>query len=405
MTYYEIKKVFSKKGSKIALALILAVLAVILYFVIGENTYVNEMGGTEKGLGAVRKIREAKKAWAGELTEDKIRAVIEENIRISQTPEAISKDVQQNNMAYSLKQGLMDIRNLLNYDYGGFSEYDYYLADSLSPDNAEDFYLNRIRNLKDWLENDVKDQFSEREKQYLIRQYEALDTPLYYDYQSGFQSLFQYAPSMIMIVTLILSYLCVGIFSGEFQQKSNAILYSSFYGRDKAISAKIKAGLIIVTAVYWSSVLLYTVAVLGILGADGAGCPIQSYSAGWKSIYNITNGQEYLLIVLGGYLGCLFMLLLTMLVSSKTNSAVAAVIVPFILIFLPSFLSGSNIPLLTKVLGLLPDQLLQMNLVVRYFNLYEIGGRIFPAAPLLLAVYAGLSVVITPVIYRVYRRK
>lgn len=291
------------------------------------------------------------------------------------------------------------------YAYGGFNDYDYYLPDSLSPDVAVDFYPNRIKNLKEWLNTEGKDQFSEKEKEYLISQYETLKTPLYYDYQAGWKSLFQYAPAVIAIATLILSFLCAGIFSGEFQQKSSAVFYSSLYGRDQAVAAKIKAGIIVVTGFYWGVVLLYTGLVLGILGADGASCQIQASSAGWKSIYQITNWQEYLLIVLGGYLGCIFLLLLTMWVSAKTDSAVAAVMVPFVLLFLPSFLSGSSIALLNKILGILPDQLLSMGQVVEYFNLYEIGGKVVNAAAILLAVYPVLTCLLIPVLYRTYRKK
>lgn len=299
----------------------------------------------------------------------------------------------------------MDIRDLLNCDYGEFNDYNYYLADSLSPDEAVDFYSNRIKNLKNWLETDGKDQFSEKEKSYLIRAYEKMKTPLYYDYQAGWKNLFQYSPSIIMILTLVLGFLCAGIFSGEFQLKANAVFYSSYYGRNKAVWAKVKAGAIIITAIYWAVMLLYTMLVLGILGVDGANCPIQSSMSGWKSIYNITNAQEYILIVLGGYLGCLFMQSLTMLVSAKTNSSVIAVIVPFILIFLPSFLSGTSLPLLNKILGLLPDQMLQMNQVVKFFNLYEIGGKVFCAVPILIISYSILLLLIVPVIYFIYRRK
>ncbi|MEO2656076.1 ABC transporter permease, partial [Blautia wexlerae] len=301
--------------------------------------------------------------------------------------------------------GFMDIRDLLNCDYGEFNDYNYYLADSLSPDEAVDFYSNRIKNLKNWLETDGKDQFSEKEKSYLIRAYEKMKTPLYYDYQAGWKNLFQYSPSIIMILTLVLGFLCAGIFSGEFQLKANAVFYSSYYGRNKAVWAKVKAGAIIITAIYWAVMLLYTMLVLGILGVDGANCPIQSSMSGWKSIYNITNAQEYILIVLGGYLGCLFMQSLTMLVSAKTNSSVIAVIVPFILIFLPSFLSGTSLPLLNKILGLLPDQMLQMNQVVKFFNLYEIGGKVFCAVPILIISYSILLLLIVPVIYFIYRRK
>lgn len=405
MTYYEIKKVFSKRSSKISLVIMLAVVVFMLYTIVSDTTYVNENGYEERGLGAVAKVRELKKTWEGDLTEDKIRNVIEENIRISRSPEALSGDVQQLKKADSQKQGFYDLLALMIYDYGGFNFYDYNVTDSLTPDMAADFYPNRVKTLKDWLDSDAKDQFSVKEKKYLITQYEALDTPLYYDYQEGWKNLLQYAPSINMIVTLVLSFLCAGIFSKEFQQKSSAILYSSYHGRNRAILAKVKAGLIIITVIYWVFMLLYTGLVLGIIGADGANCPIQSHRIGWKSIYNITNWQEYLLVVLGGYLGCLFMLLLTMLVSAGTNSTVIAVVVPFVLIFLPLFLSGTSIPMLNKILGILPDQLLQMNIVVKSFNLYEIGGRIFCAAPLLVIAYLVAVLLIIPVIYVTYRKK
>ena len=50
------------------------------------------------------KVRELKKEWSGELTEDVLRKIIEENVRISQTPEAKSNDFRQNDIAYSQRQ-------------------------------------------------------------------------------------------------------------------------------------------------------------------------------------------------------------------------------------------------------------------------------------------------------------
>lgn len=47
MTYYEIKKVFSKKGSKVALIFIFIVISVVLSFIIGDNKYVNHNGDAE----------------------------------------------------------------------------------------------------------------------------------------------------------------------------------------------------------------------------------------------------------------------------------------------------------------------------------------------------------------------
>ncbi len=405
MTYYEIKKIFSMKRSKAALVILMGFVLLFLQFSIGATFYVNENGQEEYGPTAVAKLRELKKAWAGDLTEEKIRKVISENVRISQTPEALSSDVRQNNIAFSMKQGLMDIRNLLVYSYGSFNEYDYYLPDSLSPDQAGSFYSNRVEHLREWLNTEAENQFSHKEKAYLISRYEKLETPLFYDYQGGWRELFQYLPGLIMILTLVLGFLCAGIFSVEFQQKAGAVFFSSRYGRTRGTAAKIRAGLIVVTLFYWGFVLLYTGLVFGIFGADGADCPIQTSSGGWKSIYDLTNGQEYLLIVLGGYLGCLFVLLLTMWVSAKTNSSVIALLVPFVLVLLPSFLSGTSIQLLNEGLGLLPDQLLRLNEAVNQFNLYEIGGRVMPSAPILIVVYLILTGILVPVLYKTYRHK
>ena len=58
MTYYEIKKVFSKKGSKVTLIFIFIVISVVLSFIIGDNKYVNRNGDAESGISAMLNVRE-----------------------------------------------------------------------------------------------------------------------------------------------------------------------------------------------------------------------------------------------------------------------------------------------------------------------------------------------------------
>ena len=107
----------------------------------------------------------------------------------------------------------------------------------------------------------------------------------------------------------------------------------------------------------------------------------------------------------GGYIGCLFLSFLTMLVSSKTKSTVLAVMVPFVLIFIPSFLGNLNSPVVNKILGLLPDRLLQISAIIGAFDLYELGGKVVGAIPILLVLYSLLAILLLPVLYRDYRRK
>ena len=404
MVKFEIKKVFLRRGNQIAVALLAVLLCVVCFFA-GNISYVNESGETETGFQAVKKLREEQKKWSGPLDEAKIRKVIEENNKISQTPEAKSEDFQENDKAFHKKQGFQEIGNLLNYAYAeGFRDYNYFRADSLKPEDASKFYENRIVLLKEWLSGEGKALFSETEKEYLIKKYESLQTPFFYDYVEGWKQLFLYFPTILMILMLVLGYLISGIFAREFQWKADSILFSSMYGKNKAVSAKVKACFYIVTGIYWCTVLLYTGAVLLYLGADGAFCPIQANSSGWKSFYEMTNMEKYILCAVGGYLGCLFISFLTMLVSGKTKSSVAAVVLPFVLLFLPSFLSNINHPAAAGILGLLPDRLLQLAQGTANFTLYEIGGKVLDGIFLLFPVYSVFCALLLPVLKRMYRK-
>lgn len=72
----------------------------------------------------------------------------------------IKTDDTEYNIAYSQKQGISDIRDLLNVSFSnGFQEYDYYRADALDESDADQFYSNRTKLLKEWLNGDAKDQY------------------------------------------------------------------------------------------------------------------------------------------------------------------------------------------------------------------------------------------------------
>lgn len=407
MIRYELKKIFCRRSGRTALLLLAFLVGVTCFFAV-DVSWINERGEEEKGPAAVAALKKAQREWAGDLDEEKIRRVIAENRRIEETPEGQSETVTESNIAYGWKQGFIEIRNLLNCSYADkFREYDYYRADSLKEEEASSFYQNRIRLLKEWLAGDARDLFSENEKEYLIRQYENLSVPFSYDYAMGWIQSIEYAPTVIMITMLILGYLAAGIFSNEFTQKADAVFFSSTYGRSKAVGAKIKGGLLTVTVIYFAVFLLYTGINLCYLGAEGWNMEVQASWTSWKCFYSITMLQEYLLIALGGYIGCLFISALTMLVSAKSRSAVIAVMVPVALIFIPSivgnFMGNVNSALANKVLGLLPDQLLQTGVALKLFNLYSFGGRIFGAVPVMMVLYLLLTAAILPVLYLEYR--
>ena len=407
MVKYELKKIVSSTGGKIALALMALLVAVGCWICVSDVEWVNEQGDPETGLAAVSKLRAAQKEWTGVLDEEKLTEIIRENQRICATPEAQSKDYRQNDIAYGWKQGIRPVLNMMNYAYSaGFQEYDWYCNESVTPDRAGEFYGNRTKRMKDWLldkTGSAQYLFNENEKQYLIAQYETLETPFYLDYTEGWKQICYYAPFVIMMAALILGYLCAGIFAGEYRWKADAVFFSARHGRDKAVWAKIKAGLLLVTLVYWGSVLFYTLVGLGILGFDGWSCPLQIDM--WKSFYHLTMGKAWLLTVVGGYIGCLFFALLTMWVSAKTRSTVFASMVPFLLLFLPTFLENLNSDWVSKALGLFPHQLLEIYQALRYFYVYDFGIAVKGALEIIPVLYLLLSVALVPMMYFRFRKR
>ena len=79
----------------------------------------------------------------------------------------------------------------------------------------------------------------------------------------------------MLLGTLVLGYLVSGIFSNEFKWKSDAVFFTTYHGRSKAVSAKIKAGIVLVSVLYWGGVLICTLFTLGFCGFDGGNCAIQ----------------------------------------------------------------------------------------------------------------------------------
>lgn len=403
MLLFELKKIFLKPINKIIFLILAVVVCVNSYLAIKYVTYINEDGDIITGVAAAQALRKEKNQWAGYVTEDVLLKALEENTRISNSKEYLSDDIVENNKAYSKRQGFDDIIEMINRAFCSFREYNYYRANSVTKKEISSFYDRRTLNLIEWLNLDEqKKHYSEPKKQFLIEQYKELKTPFYYEYFYGWEALSKYLLSIIMLGVLITGFLVSGIFSDEIQFRADSIFFSTKLGRNKAVTTKIGAGFIVVTAIYWLTILLFSGIVLTVLGADGANCAIQTGFSNWISFYNITYFQDYLLTIGGGYLGSLFILFLSMFVSAKTRSKAFAVTIPFILLFIPSFLSGISV--LSEVLGLLPDQLLQICNAVQTFNLYQFGNTIVGAVPIIFIMYTILLCVLLPALYQVYRK-
>lgn len=401
MFRYEIKKIFSDKGNRIALLILFFTMIAASFMLIHGIQYIDEKGGSRHGLSAVKKLKEEKIKWEGEVDEELLTRVIDENTRINGGADVRTQSLEEQNINFSQKQGFDDIRQLINYAFsGGFREYDYHTVDTVDENEVGSLYEKRVNNLSDWLDTEGRDTFSQRERDYLIARYKDLRTPFFYTYFDGWKYFFEYLGTIISAVALIVGFLVANIFPAEFRSKADSIFFSSYHGRGKAVRSKIFSGYFIATTVYWISLLLYGGILFAVFGFSGAHCPLQLEF--WKSFFNITFLQGALLCVTGGYVGSMFIASLTMWVSAKSKSRTIGALIPFLLILIPSFLN--NISALEKILGVFPNRLLEINRILQSFNLYSLGGSVHSPLPILFGLYIPLSVVLCFCICSVYKK-
>ncbi len=404
MIFYEIKKTFFKNSSKGALIFLAAVTFFMIHMAVSSIWYVDDQGISHYGIDAARDLAAVKSQWEGPLTTEKLAQVIETNNKENASPQAQSSDIDQQNISFGRKQGYSDILLLLSKAFSSFDQFDYYKVNELTAEDSGNFYTRRVESVCQWLDGGAGEQYTQKEKEYLIRQFEKVKEPLYYAAADGWDQLFYLSPSLITVIALVIGYLVSGIFSCEKQWKTDTVFFSSFHGKRKGVRSKLWAGLVLTTGTYVASMAIFSVGVLGCIGAGGAGTMIQAQFFGCDSLYYMTVWQEYVAILMGGFLGCLFFALLAMAVSAGTGSPVLAVTIPFIFTLLPNFIANLELPGLDLFFALLPDQLLQMNQVISGYQLYSVGEMVFGAVPLLFMIYGGLSLALIPGIDMLYLR-
>lgn len=397
MLRFEIKKVFSKTKNRITIIVLLVILIATSILTINRVEYVDKSGNHSTGILAAKNLRQAKNEWSGYLTEDVFQNVLEKNRNINN--KASSDSIEEENRKFAKKQGISTIRDVINYAFSEYRDYNDFAIDNISDDEACTVYERRISTLKEYLDSG-EEIFTEKEKSFLIQQYENLDTPFYYEYMDGWSALLQNISTFILILALVIGFFVSGIFSDEFQTKADSIFFSTRLGRSKGVLSKIGAGFTIVSIFYATFVFLYTFIVLLVLGADGANCPIQLDL--WRSAYNVTFLQAYLLIVAGGYIGTLFASVLAMLASALTRSTPTAIIVPFIILCAFPFLS--RIITLPGLCSFFPDQLLEIYLDIKEAGLVTLRGKVTTIATVIVPVYSMICLILLPILYKVYKK-
>lgn len=406
---YELQRVFCKRANQIVLILLAVLVAYACGSAMVQVEWVDTQGNSITGHSAAVALRRDREEWSGTLDQVMLEKALKEIKEIYRSTEVDIQTQESNYLLRSKLQGVQEISDLLGWsfleEYNTFEE----MVSDLQPEDLSRFYKNRVENRKAWLYCDETSwgyyNYTPAEKQYILDKYESLETPLEIGYHEGWVQANGHISTCLKYGIILLSFILAGIFSDDFSLKTDAVYYTTLYSRNKGTIVKMVVGFLIITLVYWLCVGSYSVIVLGNLGTDGANCFIQSHAEYWDVRESLTFYQKYLLTVVSGYVGYLFIGFLVMWISGITKSPVLAVLVPSLLILLPEYLWNFYSPAMRRLIGILPDKLLDIETAIQYLYLYTIGNHVYTAIPIVVTLYPCISVVLVFLCYRTHRHK
>lgn len=392
MLGYELKKVILKPlhikiiiGALIA-GILLSGLAVWSVY------YVDQTGTSHRGLTAPGALTKDKSRWNGPLTD----SVLLEVVKKQQDVEVRNKNSGPNPAYGRIGQSYRDIEEYINQTLCYGTDYNPDAINQVSLENA-----GRLNELRKENIDSLIDEYgtTAAKKEYLKRQFAKVRTPLEYEPYDAFRITGPFAAAYGLLLVLVISFLTVGVFSDEMNSESRFVYYSTKYGPTRGAAAKILVVFVVATMLYWSGMLLMSLISFGGMGTGGAFAPIQTESP--YSMYGINFLERYLLILLSGYVACLFSAGMTLLLFVKTKSAISAMSISFLLFAGLPLLAGNDA--FENYRMLMPDRLFHVPENINLPCMYQLGNIVCSRVTLLLFLYSLLLIPTVALSYRCFR--
>lgn len=393
MLGYELKKVILKPlHIKIIIGALIAGI-LLSGLAIWSVYYVDQTGTSHRGLTAPGALTKDKSRWNGPLTD----SVLLEVVKKQQDVEVRNKNSGPNPAYGRIGQSYRDIEEYINQTLCYGTDY--------NPDAINQVSLETAGRLNELRKENINSLINEygttaAKKEYLKRQFAKVRTPLEYEPSDAFRITGPFAAAYGLLLVLVISFLTVGIFSDEMNSESRFVYYSTKYGPTRGAAAKILAVFIIATMLYWSGMLLISLISFGGMGTGGAFAPIQTESP--YSMYGINFLERYLLILLSGYVACLFSAGMTLLLFVKTKSAISAMSISFLLFAGLPLLAGNDA--FESFRMLMPDRLFHVPENINLPCMYQLGNIVCSQSALLIALYSFLLIPTVVLSYRGFRK-
>lgn len=397
MLKFEWKKFFSKGINKVILFVLLMGTVILGFVPVSRVQYVDVDGKKPTGIARItagHRLVADKNRWKGELTPEKITNVAESYHEIMQRYQGDYPETEYGRTVQSYWDIVFWASSMYTTDIDGALANMNRLAEK-DIAHIYDAYADNLQKMAEEYGN------TPEQEKFLAEKYKKIKTPVAYEACDSWQGMSEYIAFYSLILVIVIGFLTAGIFEEEFRNHAELIFFTAKYGRSKAVRSKIAVGMLATTIIYWAGIGILLLISFVTMGLGGFDTPYQFEYP--YSFYVITQGQSYLLIVIGGYIACLLSASVTMLVAAKMHTVKLAVSLPFLMYYGLIFLSRP-LSKVTNVFCFTTDVLIDIDRALRHPHIFQIGNVVFRQVPFVIVLYAIVSIVLLPFIYRSYSR-
>lgn len=276
-------------------------------------------------------------------------------------------------------------------------------AARVTPEMAADWY-GAVSELTQYALDDGQAgmwEYSQAERAYWTEMRAGVSEPIEYGYVGGWENIISCAAFLVFSILAV----CVTLaptFSFEYQSGADAVVLATRRGRSTLVAAKVVAALAYATAYFLLCAVIIVGFSLVFYGADGFGLSMQSMAL--SSPYPLSAGQAALVLVGLMYVACLGFACLTLGVSSRARSTLAVFLTDVVLVLLTGLVPSGGIGLLERALALFPLNFANFSVPFSALESYPLGPVVLDLIGMVVAVYALLSLVMTPLAALSFRR-
>lgn len=402
LIHYEWQRIWMGKLIKLSLIGCCLFIAFCVYSSISQINATDFYGVNHSGLQGAKVLKETRPEQV--LDEGKVKKIMNKYLKYT-TNQDTSSDIEKfqylsEEMYLKYYLPNRELLTLISSIYTPLGE-NYSLKESFENGVNSDFYSERKERVNEWLEiKENQGLLKSIEKGYWLEKDEQIQT-YKYGYYKGWGSILNSSSWLILIMIVI----CIGVapvFAGEHQTKSDSLLLTLKYGKNKLIKAKLVSSLVYATAVYWGIVISYSLTYLFLLGTDGGDLPLQLINTSYPISYPLTIKQAVLVLLVLMYVAVLLMVCATLFMSSIFKSPYTVIIVDFLLIAVPSFLySNMGGYLWQHILVLLPSKITEFKF--DDYITYSLGEIVLERSVMLIFSYAVLCAFFIGMSYKTFK--